>query len=261
MPETMTRAVGNRFYELKDGIWYLIEDEENMGQGDPHALLAIALFNMLEELLRDRPLSRIFHDIYIHWDRAKGDLCVAPDLAVFPTMEPRERRSIYLWEEASWPIVVVEVLSESTRQHDLHDKLKQYRDDLHVPDYFVCEPREGAQEVWGYRLAGGQYREIEPDEHGRVWSEQLQAWFGMDEEGMLAVWDGSGKQMSRHGVTVAERDEVRAERDAAQAERDSQRQRAEAAEHVAAEAEARARALEEELQRLRGSSAGNAESG
>lgn len=250
MAATATRLDGDRFYELKDGVWYLIEDEENMGQGDPHALMAIALFEMLKELLRGLPLARVFHDIFIHWDKARGDGCVAPDLAVFPRMEPRERSAIYLWEEASWPIVVVEVLSKNTKAKDRGEKLRTYQDKLRVPEYFICDPTEGAQKVWGHRLVDGKYRQIAPDDRDRVWSEELHAWFGPDEGGMLQVWDASGRRMSRHELTLEERDEARAERDA-------ERQRAEAALREASEqaqwreaAEARARELEETVRRL-----------
>jgi Uma2 family endonuclease len=257
MTSTETRVEGNRAYELKDGIWYLIEDDEHMGQGDPHVILLNALFNMLLDLLRDHPLAHVFQDIYIHWDKTQGSLCLAPDLAVFPRIEPRERRSVYLWEEASRPVFVLEVLSSSTADQDWGDKLIRYRDDLRVAEYFICDPKEGEQKVWGHRLVDGEYRGIIAREDGRVWSEELQAWFGQDEAGMLHVWTRDGRQLRWHVAAVEYAEEVVVERDEAIAERDAQRQRAEEAlaqreaQRLRAEAaETRARELEEMVRRF-----------
>lgn len=238
MGATTTRIAGDRTYEYKDGVWYLIEEEDTVGQGDAHAMLAIALFDMLQELLWDHPLARVFFDIFLHWDKTDGDLCVAPDLVVFPQIDDpaRGRSALYLWEEASRPVFVLEVLSTSSRDTDPDEKLRVYQDDLGVPEYFICDPMDGAQQVWGHRLEVGEYREIEPDEQGRVWSEELRAWFGPDELGDMQVWDASGRRMSRHVAAVRERE--------------AERQRAEAA-------EARTRELEAALRRMQ--DAGNDE--
>lgn len=258
MADTLTRVEGDRAYEYKDGVWYLIEEEDQVAQGDWHAVLARALWEMLEELLRPHPLARVFFDIFIHWDKTKSDRCLAPDLVVFPRIERRNCKAMYLWDEASMPVFVLEVLSDKTRSRDLNLKLRAYQDEMRVPEYFMCDPTDGEQQVCGFRLVDWKYQPIEPDERGRVWSEELRAWFGPDELGDMQIWDASGRRMARHEEALDEREAERLRADAerlraeaaleqaasAARERDAERGRAEAA-------ETRAREMEAALRRLR----------
>src|SRR5205823_3169278 len=124
------------------------------------------------------------------------------DLVMFPEASAGNRQAIYLWEEASRPVFVLEVLSHTRHDQDPRKNPRLYQDDLRVPEYFVCDPMLDYPRAWGYRLVGGQYQQIEAGRDGRVWSEELRAWFGTDESGQVRVWDERGRRMLRHREAV-----------------------------------------------------------
>lgn len=230
--------------EWVKGVWYAIEEDEYVSEGNWHAIVLTALFDKVRYLLRDRPLARAFMDVMVHWHEGTDNPKLAPDLTVLPVVEDpkRKRGSLRLWEEASWPVFVLEVLSESTEIKDFNEKFEVYQERLRVPEYFICDPDPDRQVVWGYRLEGGIYQEIEEGEHGRVWSEQVGGWFGVDEEGMIQVWDSDGVRVPGHEEAVDGFATARQERDAARQELDAAARRAEMA-------ETQLRELQEALQR------------
>lgn len=44
------------------------------------------------------------------------------------------------WENAPTPILVIEVLSESTRRRDLDQKRRFYSDEVRAPEYWAVDP-------------------------------------------------------------------------------------------------------------------------
>ena len=61
---------------------------------------------------------------------------VLPDLIV-----RAEAPEVYNdWENAPTPLLVVEVLSDSTRRRDLNQKRRFYMDDVRVAEYWVIDP-------------------------------------------------------------------------------------------------------------------------
>jgi Uma2 family endonuclease len=125
---------------------------------------------------------------------------IAPDVAVFKgvTLTERERSRLNSWrmvlKNRPAPDVVFEIASEDTWQQDLDPKPENYRL-LGVKEYFACDP----QSYWpnhptglrGWRYPNGNIEEIQPDEHGRLWSNELDSWLVM--EGLyLRFYDRDG---------------------------------------------------------------------
>jgi Uma2 family endonuclease len=108
-----------------------------------------------------------------------------PDVFWVGGVEDHERRMWIAWEEGGrLPDVVFEMLSPSTAHKDRTEKRDLYARVFHAAEYFLYEPETGKLE--GLRLAGRFYQPIQPDENGRLWSEQLGVlvglWHGVVEE-------------------------------------------------------------------------------
>ncbi|HET9225389.1 MAG TPA: Uma2 family endonuclease [Thermoanaerobaculia bacterium] len=96
-----------------------------------------------------------------------------PDVFWIGGVDPTRDRQVWIaWEEdGRLPDVIIELLSPSTAQKDRTEKRDLYARVFGTAEYFLCDPDTG--QVEGLRLAGRSYRPIEPDEHGRLPSEQL----------------------------------------------------------------------------------------
>lgn len=244
MPVLMDFARAPVQYEEVNGVLYPVTEETPVVQSNWHVSTVMAAHEMIWALLRDRPGETLFSDILLYWDEGDPKKRVAPDLVVFPEIACPEdlRRAIFLWNEASRPTFVLEVLSESTMVDDLTTKAAIYSDVLGVAEYFLCDPEAQPMQVWGYRLHEGAYEAIRRDERGRLWSAELRAWLGPDDYGMLQVWDESGAAMPRYETALRRAEEERRRLNEARSRAIEERRRAEAAEE-------RIRALEEELRR------------
>ena len=158
-----------------------------------------------------------------------------------------DRQAWIAWEEGGrLPDVIVELLSPSTAEKDRTEKRDLYARVFRTAEYFLYDP--DARLLEGLRLAGRSYRPIQPDETGRLWSEQLGVFLGL--------WHGIVEEREHDWIRLFRRDgtlipipeeEAEAQRQRADAERqraDAERQRADAERR-------RADAAETELSRLR----------
>jgi Uma2 family endonuclease len=90
----------------------------------------------------------------------------------------RNREAWIAWEEGGrLPDVIVELLSPSKAKKDRTEKRDLYARVFGTAEYFLHDPDRRRFE--GLRLSGRSYRPIQPDEKGRVWSEQLGVSFGL----------------------------------------------------------------------------------
>ena len=140
----------------------------------------------------------------------------------------KPRESWVVWEEEGrYPDLVVEFISSSTRKRDVDRNVRFYERVFRVPEYFWFDRRVG--ELVGYRLSGGGYVRIEPNERGWLWSEALGAYLGVwvgEYRGRvwswLRLWDRDGNLV----LTREEREaQERAERERLQAELEQLRER------------------------------------
>jgi Uma2 family endonuclease len=102
-----------------------------------------------------------------------------PDVFCVLGVDPgRERKCWIAWEEdGRLPDVIFEMLSPSTAKKDRTEKRDLYARVFRTPVYFLYEPE--TQKLEGLRLADRFYQPIQPDENGRLWSEQLGAFVGL----------------------------------------------------------------------------------
>jgi Uma2 family endonuclease len=116
--------------------------------------------------------------IYYSIEQLKTRDFRGPDFFVVLGVDRRPRKSWMVWEEGGrTPNVIIEVLSDSTAKVDRTLKKQLYQDVLKVYDYFWFDPE--SQEFCGFSLVGGQYRAIESNPQGYLWSEQLQLFLGV----------------------------------------------------------------------------------
>jgi Uma2 family endonuclease len=108
-----------------------------------------------------------------------------PDVFWVGGVDPDRKREIWIaWEEGGrLPDVIIELLSPATAKKDRTEKRDLYERVFRTAEYFLCDPDTGTLE--GLRLEGRFYQSIQPDEKGRLWSEQLGvslgAWHGVVE--------------------------------------------------------------------------------
>lgn len=86
-----------------------------------------------------------------------------------------------VWEEnGKYPNVIIELLSNSTAAIDRGWKKQIYQDIFRTPEYFWFDPQ--SLEFEGFELIRGQYRRLQPNEQGWLWSEQLELYLGIHEQ-------------------------------------------------------------------------------
>jgi Uma2 family endonuclease len=96
-----------------------------------------------------------------------------PDVFWVAGVDPKRNRMCWIaWEEdGRLPNVVFEMFSTYFPTKSLAEKQDLHASVLRTPEYFVYEPDTRILE--GLRLTGQLYEPIQPDEHGRLWSEEL----------------------------------------------------------------------------------------
>ncbi|UBF27343.1 Uma2 family endonuclease [Kovacikia minuta CCNUW1] len=162
-----------------------------------------------------------------------------PDVFVVLDVPVGERKSWVVWDEGKAPDVVIELLSDSTRDRDKTDKKQIYQNRLRVPEYFWYDPFNPT-DFAGFSLRPGGYQPISSTSDGWLISQQL----GL----ALVRWQGRFREVDatwlRWATLTGEVLPTDQERAAAE------RQRAET-EHQRAEAERqRAERLAEKLREM-----------
>ena len=156
----------------------------------------------LRELIRQAMLDQGRTDFYVGgnmfvyysvqqaWDVAEEEkkglekkAFRGPDVFWVGGVDPERKRKVWIsWEEGGrLPDVIIELLSPSTAEKDRTEKRDLYARVFRTSEYFLYDPE--TQDLEGLRLAGWSYQTIQPDENGRLWSEQL----GVS----LGLWNGT----------------------------------------------------------------------
>ena len=149
-------------------------------ESDLHLQQIIILLSCLELLWRERSDYYASGNLTIYYNAEqlkKRDFC-GPDFFVVLDTEKRPRKSWVVWgEQGKYPDVIVEILSDSTANIDRNNKKILYQNTFRTPNYFWFDPN--SLELQGFRLIGGQYQAISPNDQGYLWSEQLGLYLGI----------------------------------------------------------------------------------
>lgn len=172
-----------------------------------HWTQSVILTTSLERLWRNRNDFFIGANLSVYYDfeHPRKRPFAGPDVFIVKNTDPRPRKSWVVWSEGGrYPDVVIELLSPSTASTDRTKKKKLYEQVFRTPEYFWCSVF--TKEFKGFRLVGGRYVPIEPDERGWLWSEVLQLYLGIHEnylrfftpEGELVPTPGEAADMEHN---------------------------------------------------------------
>lgn len=135
---------GNR-YELVRGALFVTPAPSYR-----HQRLASVLGTLLHPYVVAHGLGEVCHPRSVV--RIGADTEVEPDLMVRPVPSPLPVR----WEDAPLPILVVEIISDTTRRRDRVDKRASYGD-AGIPDYWIVD---GDRRSIGIVHAGGRIADV-----------------------------------------------------------------------------------------------------
>ena len=149
-------------------------------ESDLHLQQITILIGCLERLWQQRTNYYASGNLTIYYNEEqlkKRDFC-GPDFFVVLDTEKHPRKSWVVWgEQGKYPNVIVEILSDSTANIDRNKKKNLYQNTFRTPNYFWFDPN--SLELQGFRLIGGQYQAISPNDQGYLWSEQLGLYLGI----------------------------------------------------------------------------------
>jgi Uma2 family endonuclease len=152
------------------------ELDDQMSQGEWHAVTAREISYLLWNHFRSQPDVRVFHELKHLLGR--GLPAPSPDVSVVRGLrDPTPLDSLDVEKEGVRPSLVIEVVSPMSarvRRTDLVDKVGLYQR-VGIPEYLIVDAtrKRGVRRytLLGYRLdARGRYQPIEPDAEGGLLS-------------------------------------------------------------------------------------------
>ena len=213
--------------------------------GKPMAETELHIDELIEglQVLRDRfagePNVYVGGNMLLYYEEGKPKSRKAPDVMVVKGVPSQpERRSFKVWVEKAVPCFILEATSKKTAREDQEGKRLLYQR-LGVREYFLFDPLHEylERQLMGYRLVGGKYEPLTPDDGGGLVSEEL---------GMRLVAEEAHVGLFRldTGARVPNPMQVYELQEQAERRAAKEQQRAEKSERRATE-------LERELERLR----------
>jgi Uma2 family endonuclease len=145
-----------------------------------HLRQLILLIQCLEEWWHDRTDFYAFGNLTIYYSprRLKSEYFRGPDFFAVLGTDRKPRKSWVVWEEdGKYPNIIIEILSPSTANVDRGLKKQIYQDIFRTPNYFWYDPY--SHQLKGFLLMDGCYQEMQPNDKGWLWSDQLQLFIGV----------------------------------------------------------------------------------
>jgi Uma2 family endonuclease len=158
-------------------------------------------------------------NMFVHYDPTNKRRSRGPDFFLVLDVEERERKSWVVWQEGMrFPDLVIELLSDSTRDVDKGEKKALYEQTFRTQEYYLYDPF--SQEFTSYHLQGVRYHEVQPDTEQKVYSAVTGLYLGV-RAGWLRWLTGEGAVVPTPREW-AEQEHQRAEQEHQRAERAEQ---------------------------------------
>lgn len=209
-------------------------------------LISAAVSEMLRSHITD-PHTVVPRNLLIKWDNPSLRKH-APDVCVIPNVRDSKTNwtTFYVAQEGTRPILIIEVVSASSKEHDRVTKVEQYAQ-AKVQEYVYIDywTRKG-QMVWeiaGFRLHDNHYLPMLPDEDGAIYCESVGVRMGVDNG---RVW----MENYETGEPLLTNEEAQSARRAAEAQAEAEAVRADTEAAARQAAEARIAELEAQLKAL-----------
>lgn len=210
------------------------------------------LAQVCELQVHDDSTALVLVDCKIEWD--VPDLKHhSPDIAViFGVRQQQERRSVFeVAVEGVKPLMLIEVVSPTTRVNDVVTKVKHYHR-AGVRYYIIVDQEEedGPLKLLGYERNPRRYLPMPMDELGRLWLDPLRCWLAVD--GLRVVcYDGETEAELGDYVAVSEAlAAAQTQADQEKQRADQEKQRADQEKHRADQEKQRAERLAAQLRAL-----------
>jgi Uma2 family endonuclease len=225
-----------RYYDSHE-----VEGEE-LTQSFAHYVALQYLILVLEWLFNGKAVCVVSNVNFYQTDHTH-EKPKSPDIAVVEGLvlegrTSKDNPSYYIGEDGPPPLVVFEVASKETWRIDLETKPGSYVG-MGIREYFVFDPN--IPSVWtgtwreeprlvGWRLdtTNGEYRQLERDGSGRLWSEQLQSWLKVEGQYLRLYTLGGDRRLTGAEAQAQQAALERARADAQTQRADAQTQRADA---------------------------------
>ena len=172
-----------------------LESDEPEMESSQHYMQLMLLVICLEWLWRDRNDYFIGASLSIYYSRQqlKNREFRGPDFFLVKQTQKRHRKSWVVWEEnGQYPNLIIELLSDSTARVDRNLKKELYRNNFRIPEYFWFDPE--TLEFMGFRLQNNQYEEIQLNNQGWRWSQELELYLGVYEN-QLRYFTANGERV------------------------------------------------------------------
>ena len=172
-----------------------LESDEPEMESSQHYMQLMLLVICLEWLWRNSNDYFIGASLSIYYSRQqlKNREFRGPDFFLVKQTQKRHRKSWVVWEEnGQYPHLIIELLSDSTARVDRNLKKKLYQDNFRTPEYFWFDPE--TFEFMGFRLQNNQYEEIQLNNQGWRWSQELELYLGVDEN-QLRYFTANGERV------------------------------------------------------------------
>ena len=195
-------------------VWPPDDTEESVVGTDLHQMTIINLRWGMNEIAgaltspgQPAPWQALSHTVILGFQRPDGSRYkTLPDVFVYRQAISRRRGSVSINIDGA-PVLIVEVLSESTYEVDLDlERGKGFSfARAGVREYLVLDPTGEFLPELGraWRLEEGVYRPWNPDAAGRWRSDEIAVAVGM-EGGMAAVYTLDGRRQLREGEVAHE---------------------------------------------------------
>lgn len=141
-------------------IVYPSADGEPVAETYDHLYAILTTLEVLKQYLAGRQAT-VLADQYLYYAQGFPRLRTAPDVMVIFDVTPGGRDNYKIWEEGQVPVVIFEMTSQGTEDHDKSFKKTLY-EQLGVQEYWLFDPKgEWIEEkLQGYRLRGETYEPI-----------------------------------------------------------------------------------------------------